>query len=91
MVGAPEVEGKVTVNSRSFSVAKNHILVPKKIFTILMYHGNLHCEKLHPENRGRHKYSLIIRVSESKEMHYVHYCAGINIRGFTGIIVILLE
>ena len=43
-----------------------------------MYHGNLHCEKLHAENRGRRKYSLIIRVSESKEMHYVHYCAGLN-------------
>ena len=28
MVGAPEV-GKVTVNARSFSVAKNHTLVPK--------------------------------------------------------------
>ena len=29
MVGAPEVEGKVTVNARSFSVAKNHTLVSK--------------------------------------------------------------
>ena len=29
MVGAPEVEGKVTVNARSFS-GKTHMLVPKK-------------------------------------------------------------
>ena len=34
MVGAPEVEGKVTVNARSFSVAKTHTLVPKIMIII---------------------------------------------------------
>ena len=67
MVGAPEVEGKVRVNARSFS-GKTHTLVPKK-YIIIMKNSwkNLHYLK-----------GAVRRVAHVAHAHYNTLCSYIT-------------